>query len=182
MTPPTAIQAMDRDAARALEVDSRRPLSQASHPDLCDRLTLHGVAWAIPAPRQAIVPRFEPDGVSLAVRGGPPPPEARYLLTAARLRENETCPRCGRPTSVSLLLDAQRDAEMIRAAFQLAATLLDAQYALTDDQKAALLAFEASRPPSWLAQLLEWSAQCTTNAQANCPPAPPTPSSLHEPS
>jgi len=150
---------MDFEAAKKLEVDCRRSLAEALHPDQCPKLTLHGVAFAIPSRRSSVVPVFGPDGVKIETRAGVDWPEASRLVELAEIAEHESCPECGQPRSISLAVTVEQSAEFLRMAFLLAGKLLDRQYDLTAERKADLLRFDADRLPAWVSELLEWCTQ-----------------------
>jgi len=150
---------MDSHAAQQLEVRSRRGLSDADHPDDCPKLTLHGAAFSIPPRRSRVVPAFTPDGLVVETRDGTDPPESCRLVELAEIREQASCPTCGRPQRIHLTVRVDDNAEFLRIAFVLAGKLLDRQYDLTADQKTALLAFDSDRLPTWISQLLAWCSQ-----------------------
>ena len=150
---------MDFEAVKKLEVDCRRSLAEALHPDRCPKLTLHGVAFAIPSRRSSVVPVFGPDGVTIETRAGVDWPEASRLVELAEIAEHEPCPECGQPRSISLAVTVEQNAEFLRTAFLLAGKLLDRQYDLTAEWKADLLRFDADRLPAWVSELLEWCTQ-----------------------
>jgi hypothetical protein len=147
---------MDAEAVRKLEVACRRGLDEALHPDACPKLTLHGVAFAIPPRGGRIAPVFAPGGPTVEARGAEDWPQARRLLELAEVVEHEPFGLCGQPRRLSLRVTLERDAEFLRLAFALTGALLDRQYRLTDEQKTLLLAFEADRLPQWIPQLLAW--------------------------
>ena len=150
---------MDSRAAQKLEVRRRRGLPGAEHPDQCPKLTLHGVGFAIPPRRSRVVPTFTPVGLVVETQGGTDLPESRRLVELAEVAEQAPCPECGRPHRVCLAVRVENDAEFLRTAFLLAGKLLDRQYDLSAEQKAALLAFDSDRLPIWIPQLLAWCAQ-----------------------
>jgi len=144
---------------RELEAAARRPTGAGVlHPDRCPKLTLHGVAFAIPPRGGRVSPVFGPHGVTVALDGMESCPQAEALLTSAPVRTDGTCASCGRPAPGPLEVDPEGDVAFLAAAFELAARLLDSQYDLTEEQKADLLAFDSDRVPRWLVQLLRWCA------------------------
>jgi hypothetical protein len=148
-----------QDRYRQLETRARRKVGgHVLHPDLCPKLTLHGVGFAIPPRGARIVPAFGPGGVTVSTAGLEGWPQARELLRLARLRRDETCQTYGPSPGASLDVDAQRDADFLLASFDLAARLLDRQYELTDHEKAELLAFRSDEMPAWIVQLVCWCA------------------------
>jgi len=150
---------MDPEAVRKLEAERRRGLGEALHPDRCPKLTLHGVAFAIPPRRRCVVPVFAPDGVKIQTRDGVDFPEPSRLVELADVAEQEPCPECGQPRSVSLAVTVEHNAEFLRTAFSLAGKLLDRQYDLSAERKADLLKFDAGRLPAWIPELLAWCTQ-----------------------
>lgn len=147
---------MDVEAVKKLEVDCRRGLGEAPHPDRCPKLTLHGVAFAIPPRRSSVVPVFGSDGVKIETHPGVNWQETTRLVELAEIAEQEPCPECGQPRSVSLSVTVEQNAEFLRTAFSLAGKLLDRQYDLPAERKADLLRFDTDRLPAWIAELLEW--------------------------
>jgi hypothetical protein len=142
---------------KALERDARRPLGQSAHPDDCPKLLLHGVGFALPPRDARIVPRFGPDGVRLAACGGADWPETNELRQAiAALRRDRLCPACGQPIGATLEIDLRRGARALELAFAVAATALRAQYDLSDEQLADLLAVCGESAPQWFEQIVRY--------------------------
>ena len=153
----TALRELER--YKQLETRARRKLGDAAlHPDLCPKLTLHGVGFAIPPRGGRVTPTFGPQGVAVSVVGLDEWPEAKELLHRARSGKAETCPTCGRTLPGPPALDADRDVDFLAAAFVLAGRLLDRQYELSRQDKSDLLAFRGDGLPEWIVQLLCWCA------------------------
>ena len=148
----------DADRYRRLEVRSRRGLGADGvlHPDRCCKLTLHGVDFAIPPPAPMVTAVFA-DGACRSVRTS-----ARDDLPVRQLADllpeprQEACPTCGQPAGGSLALDAEADAAVVRAVFNLAAKALLCQYDLTDEQLGELLSWTGDAAP-WVGQLVAWA-------------------------
>ncbi len=143
---------------KQLEVDSRKPLSECAHPDDCPKLTIKGVAWAIPACGGQVVPTFTDGAVEVSAVAGDEWPEADRLVELMTLNGADPCPECGQSLSTSLEIDLDTNIEFIQTAFALAAKLLDKQYNLTDEQKGSLLAFAPSALPQWVVDLMLWAS------------------------
>jgi hypothetical protein len=140
-----------------LEARARRAVGDgAVHPDLCPKLTLHGVAFAIPPRDIRVLPEFSAAGVTMSIVGLDRWPEADRVLALATSEGEDVCPACGRPRIASVEVDLDRSRDFLSASFGLAAELLARQYEVSDQEKAELLAFPLDRAPVWLTQLLHW--------------------------
>jgi len=166
---------MDAAEVRRLEAAARRPLGPAVlHPDRCPKLTLHGVAFAVPPLRRAeemsFVPVFGPQGLALQLQdGGSGDPEllreAREIVAALPAFRQQPCPACGRPRQTLLEIDPRRQQAFLSRLAAYAAALLRRQYVLSDDDLSRLLAFSADRVPAWLHQVIRHAS--------DLPPEPP---------
>lgn len=135
------------------EMESLSRRSDALHPDVCDKLHIRGVQWAIPPRGLKISPVFHGDSVSVTCRMDDWP-EATQLLELARVTEDRFCLRCGQARRVSLEI-SQQDTQFLARLYELAAQLLGRQYELTQQQLVELLSFER-QVPAWVGQLLQW--------------------------
>ena len=135
------------------------------HGDLCPKLTLHGVEFAIPPRGVRISPRFDGPSVRLDViwPGGDLDADARRLLALAPLKR-EVCPRCGQAVGGRIEIDPAGGSEFLALCFSLAGRLLRRYYDLDDHRLTELLSFPADQPPAWIAELLAWSASLPAQA------------------
>ncbi len=135
---------------KQIEVACRRKMPEAMHPDACPKLRLHGVDFAIPPRGLRVVPKFDADGkATLDVSGGDDWPEVPALLE--RLVE-------------SLGEDNNIAAEVLCELMTLGRRALLAQYDLTDEQVAELLAFDSDEGPAWVNSLIRWARGALTDA------------------
>lgn len=144
---------------KELEGTSRRPTSEAAHPDACAKLKINGVAWAVPSRGARLVPTFADGKASFAVAGEEQYPEAVELVRlVGESRQEKTCPTCGQVTGATLEVDLDRNRAILDTAATLAAKLLRRQYNLTDEQLGEILAFSAEAAPEWLGLLVRWAS------------------------
>ena len=141
--------------ARQIEATRRRPAGSVPHPDVCPKVLLWGVPFALPPRHTTIRPAFGQDGVTMTVETSGECPEAEALVKLADVQEAGTCEACGRPLAADLRLDAEQHGKFLLAAFALAARLLDEGYKLDGEQKAALLTLCPDNL-QWPADLLAW--------------------------
>jgi hypothetical protein len=147
--------------ANSLEKSSRRAVGgEVLHPDQCEKLLLHGAAFAV-APRPGgcgdmLVPAIRDGTVRLNVACGRAAGRLAELADdVARLapvRETGVCETCGRPLG-ELVVDPERHLEYLRVLIEYGAALLRRQYALSDAQLARLFSARMDRLPEWVAQL-----------------------------
>ena len=128
------------------------------HGDLCPKLVLHGVEWAIPARGVRVVPQFGPDGVTVEPPGDGGWPDAARLLELASVTTEKRCEVCGQTLESSLEVDVAGNLDFLTLCFTLAGKLLDARYELSPEQKSDLLAFDTDAVPLWIPQLLQWAS------------------------
>lgn len=158
---------------KRLRAHGAKPVTDGvPHGDLCPKLTLHGVAFAIPPRGVRMVPRF--DGPAVRFETVWPCEEAdvdaRRLLALAPLKR-DVCPRCGQAVGGRIEIDPGGGSEFLALCFSLAGRLLRRFYDLDDHRLTELLSFPTDQPPTWIAELLAWSA----DLPAQQPTAPPTP-------
>jgi len=133
---------------KQMEVDARRGVGEALHPDQCPKLCLHGVDFAIPPRGLRVVPQFDAEGkASLDMAGVEDWPELSGLLARAGEATKER----------TLTIDLDDSAGLLCDLMGLARKAMLKQYALTDPQIAELLAFETDKSPEWVQQLLRWA-------------------------
>ena len=153
---------MTPDEARQLEITSRRGLSTALHPDLCQKLTLWGADFAVQPlkpPAATFIPVVSGDEVSVQVdvaEAADPELEAAadVVRSSAPITPTETCPTCGQPTGGELDVDLDAHQPFLSAAFGYVVRLLRKQYELTDAQIGQLLTFSGDSLPAWLPQVI----------------------------
>ena len=154
-----------RDRYVRLEARARRAVGEGVlHPDQCPKLTLRGVAFAIPSRGVRVVPEFAADGVRASIAGLDSWPEADRVLQLAEGDHENVCPECRRPLAASIKVDLDRNRAFLVASFDLAEKLLAEQYELSDEEKSELLAFSVDQAPTWLIQLLQWCRGLPTEA------------------
>jgi len=116
---------------KQMEVDARRGVGEALHPDQCPKLCLHGVDFAIPPRGLRVVPQFDAEGkASLDMAGVEDWPELSGLLARAGEATKER----------TLTIDLDDSAGLLCDLMGLARKAMLKQYALTDPQIAELLA------------------------------------------
>ena len=143
---------------KRLERDRRRPLGQAAHPDDCPKLRIRGVAWAVPPRGVRVAPRFCPGGLKLAVTEAEDWPELTELREAVRaLQKPRRCRRCGQVIEGQLGLRLPTHRRVLELAFAAAARALRAQYDLSDEELADLLAIAGPVVPRWFEQIVRYS-------------------------
>lgn len=153
----------DLEHWKELEAGSRRPTSEAAHPDDCPKLKIKGVAWAIPSRGARLVPTFADGKAAFAVSGQEKHPEAAELLAlTAENRQEQTCSKCGQAVAAAVEIDIEQGSKLLDLAATLTAKLLRRQYTLTDEQLGELLAFSADTAPEWLAGILRWASGLPT--------------------
>ena len=150
---------------REIEANHRKTRSQgAVHPDLCPKLTLHGVDFAIPPRGVEVRPVFDGESVRTEMGGEQDWPQADTLLRSAPVVAGQKCPACGQTIGAELVVELTDSAEFLHQCFALSGKLLRAQYSLSGGQLADLLAFGATESPQWIAQLLRWCQSMPTTA------------------
>jgi hypothetical protein len=145
-----------REHFNSLEIARRKSGGSVRHPDLCPKLRLHGVDFAVPPRGLRVTPVFARGQVTVAVTGSGEWPQVARLLAAVTVRQTARCAKCGQTLRAVAEADARQDAGFLAVCFDLAGSLLRCQYDLTDDELTELLAFSLEAPPIWLAQLLRW--------------------------
>ena len=88
---------------KRFEVERRRPLGEAAHPDGCPKLRLHGVDFAIPRRGMLIAPKFDENGGIVEIRRTPAS-ELRASVAAGELST--------RPVDSAGALTGTRDAAL----------------------------------------------------------------------
>ena len=146
---------MTRDEVAQLEVGSRRRVTEPGvlHPDACQKITLHGVEFAVrplyPAESIRFVPKFDGKGEVEIQEPSPPDPAlvalAEALLSAAPIEKRDACPTCG-AVRCALSVDIDKGLSFLHQAAEYVRAVLNQQYCLPDDSASALLAFEGDLP------------------------------------
>jgi len=161
---------MTPDQIRQIEVSSRRNRGpDGAHPDayLCagSALTFGGVDFAAaplyPSGATRILPRFDGDDVTLDVQTDTALVDEALVTLAGKLRslapvdQGDLCPACGQPVDPRLVVDPAEDVEFLRTIFCYARRCLLRMYDLSAEQLAALLTFDSTALPQWIAQVLD---------------------------
>jgi len=166
------------------EAEARRPCGGgALHPDLCEKLTLRDVDFAVQPLRPGKGVRFRPNfsggevALHVDVPGAVPETELLELADGIRaqgpIREGEVCPACGKPDHGVLEIDLDTQQAFLCKLVDYAARLLRKQYALTDEQLGELFAFDGERLPEWMGQVIRHAYGLNTQGA----PIPPESSS-----
>ena len=144
------------DALNSLRARSARKLGEngAVHADLCPKIMLHSMPWAIPCRQKTVKPTFGPDG-TLDLQADDPFdwPEINAYIEAAKISRESVCSECGQPTKATL----EADGECLKAYFALLRRALSVQYNLSDDEFASLAQFSSDELPVACEQLLRWA-------------------------
>lgn len=154
---------MDSESAKKLEAAARRSIGgDVLHPDRCEKITLHGVGFAvqplIPSKGVQLIPKLAAGGAEVSVGVSQDKSDDALIAMAekiageAPIREEVTCPKCGRPLSGSLEIDLDDHQAFLGRFVDYAARLLRQQYTLEDSQIESLLAFGCDDMPLWIVQ------------------------------
>ena len=112
MTFPTAQAELQH--YKQLEAECRKTRGAgAIHPDLCPKLTLHGVDFAIPPRGVSVRPSFDGETVSVSCSGQDDWPDADELVRNAPAREGRNCPSCRQATAAALKIDLTEGADFL---------------------------------------------------------------------
>jgi len=128
------------------------------HGDLCPKLLLHGVEFALPIRADKVRPCFGPEGITAQVAEQEQWPEISALVDAVgESAQMDTCPTCGQGVNASLTVDMTWASDVLGGYFALAARALRERYALTDEQLTELLEFPPGDFPIAFHQILAWA-------------------------
>ena len=140
--------------AAELEIKSRRKgASLINRPEDGPHLTIGGALWQIPARGGELRPDFSGDtvGVQTISSEWPSADEVLRLLPTQTI---ETCDKCGQPTAMNVEIDTSKK-DVLALVYATVAALLRANYDLSNDDLASLLAIKG-QAPVWLSQFIRW--------------------------
>ena len=134
---------------KKIEVDSRKPIGDALHPDDAEKIVIKGVVWAVPSRGIQFKPEISGDSITMntSIDEWPEADALVELITNGMTGSKDI--------EDGMSIELETGSEMLQKALILLVKMFRKQYTMTDEQLSELLTFETVSLPQWFNNVVQ---------------------------